>query len=165
LSAPAPAGDSASAAVFVAVPPDEAFRVFTEEIDLWWRQGPRYRAFGKQRGQLNFVGGVGGRVFETFTGERGTHTIEVGRVTAWNPPHSLELEWRASNFKPGEKTFVSVRFEPKRDGTFVTVRQSGWSALPADHPVRHGLEGAEFIRKIALWWREILTALREHVSR
>lgn len=159
-----PAGDSATATVFVAVPPAAAFAAFTEQIDLWWRQGPRFRIAGKQRGQLNFEPGVGGRLFETFPLASGPRTFEVGRVTAWDPPAGLELEWRGANFKPDEKTFVSVRFEGARGGTLVTVRHHGWSSLRDGHPARHGLRGADFSRMIGLWWGDLMTALREHVA-
>ena len=36
-------GDQARVTVGVAVPPEEAFRVFTQEVDLWWRRGRRFR--------------------------------------------------------------------------------------------------------------------------
>jgi uncharacterized protein YndB with AHSA1/START domain len=157
-------GDCATVTVFVGVSPDIAFDVFTREIDLWWRQGPRYRIAGRQRGQLNFEAGIGGRLFETVALPSGTQTFEVGRVTAWDPPGLLELEWRGVNYKPGEKTLVAVRFAPSGSGTLVTVRHSGWSALPADHPVRHGLAGAAFIRMIGMWWGELMTSLREHIA-
>lgn len=164
MSAVPGAGDAASASVFVEVAPDVAFDVFTREIDLWWRQGPRYRIAGRQRGRLAFEPGVGGRLFETLDGPSGSSTFVVGRVTAWDPPSSLELEWRGVNFKPHEATFVAIRFEPKRDGTLVTVRHRGWSALPGDHPARHGLTGAAFSRMIGLWWGDLMTSLREHVA-
>jgi hypothetical protein len=57
-----------------------------------------------------------------------------------------------------------VRFEPSRSGTLVTVRHAGWSALPPDHPVRHGLTGAEFSRMIGLWWGDLMASLREHAA-
>jgi hypothetical protein len=43
----------------------------------------------------------------------------------------------------------------------VSVTHRGWSNLPADHPARHGLEGADFYRMIGLWWGEQMTSLRE----
>lgn len=161
----APPGDAATATVFVAVAPEDAFEVFTREIDMWWRHGPQYRIAGRRRGQLFFEPGAGGRLFETFDVSSGTRTIEVGRVTAWDPPRSLELEWRGVNFKPDEKTFVTVTFAPSRSGTLVTVRHRGWSALRDDHPARHGLVGPAFSRMIGLWWGGLMTALREHVAR
>jgi uncharacterized protein YndB with AHSA1/START domain len=153
------AGDSAGATVFVAVPPLAAFEVFTREIDLWWRQGPKFRIAGRERGRLCFEEGPSGRLFETF-GER---TFEVGRVTAWDPPALLAFEWRGVNFKPSEKTLVEVRFAPQRDGTLVSVRHSGWAGIPDDAPVRHGQASAAFLRMLGLWWGELLTSLREHV--
>jgi uncharacterized protein YndB with AHSA1/START domain len=157
-------GDAAKVSVFVAVTPEDAFDVFTREIDQWWRQGPRYRIAGKRRGELFLEGGVGGRLFETFDLSTGPKTIEVGKVTVWEPPAKLALEWRGVNFKPHEKTFVEVVFEPSGEGTLVTVRHYGWSALPDDHPVRHGLVGPAFSRMMGMWWGSLMTSLREHVA-
>ena len=160
----APAGDVAKVSVFVAVAPEDAFEVFTREIDLWWRQGPKYRIAGRRRGLLFLEAGVGGRLFETFEASQGPATIPVGRVTAWEPPLRLALEWRGVNYRPDEKTFVDVAFEASGEGTLVTVRHSGWSALPDDHPVRHGLVGVAFSRHIGFWWGDLLTSFREHVA-
>jgi uncharacterized protein YndB with AHSA1/START domain len=158
----APSGDSAAVSVLVRVAQGDAFDVFTREIDQWWRQGPKYRMGGRRRGQLFFECNLGGRLFETFA--EGGGTIEVGKVMRWDPPRSFELEWRGVNFKPDESTTVAVTFEPSGEGTLVTVRHSGWSSLPADHPARHGLVGAPFSRKIGLWWGELMSAMREYVA-
>ncbi len=163
-SAAAPPGDCATVTVLVDVSREDAFDVFTREIDLWWKQGPRYRIAGRGRGVLCFEPGVGGRLFETFELPSGPRTIEVGRITGWEPPERLSFEWRGVNFKPDEKTFVEVAFEPSRSGTLVTVHHRGWSALREDHPVRHGLVGSAFSRMIALWWGELMTSLREHIA-
>jgi hypothetical protein len=161
-------GDVATVTVFVRVTPVDAFEVFTTEIDLWWRRGAKYRIAGRRRGLLTFEPGPGGRLFETFDTDSGPQTFEVGQVTRWEPPTErtgqLELEWRGANYRPGEKTFVEVRFEPSGEGTLVTVRHRGWAALPADHPARHGLDGAALVRMIGLWWGDLLAALREHVA-
>jgi hypothetical protein len=158
-------GDSAAASVHVRVAQADAFEVFTREIDQWWRTGPKYRFGGKKRGQLFFEGGLGGRLFETFdAGGGATRTFEVGKITAWDPPHRFELEWRITNFAPDESTMVEVTFEPMGEGTMVTVRHRGWSALRKGHPARHGLEGAAFAREIGMWWGELMTSLREHVD-
>jgi uncharacterized protein YndB with AHSA1/START domain len=156
--------DSAAASVLVSVPPEVAFDVFTREIDLWWRQGPRFRIAGKQRGQLNFEPGLGGRLFETFEEPKGARTFEVGRVTGWEPPSRIDLEWRGVNYKPKEKTWVTVRFEKTASGTLVSVRHGGWNALPMDHPARHGLQGGPFYRMIGLHWGDLMSAFREHVA-
>src|SRR6202022_5103658 len=52
-AAPMTAGDSATATEFVAGAPEVAFDVFTREIDLWWKSGPRFRIAGRRRGQLH----------------------------------------------------------------------------------------------------------------
>jgi hypothetical protein len=141
-----------------------AFRVFTEEIDQWWRRGLRYRVSGKGRGILHLEPRVGGRLFETIESKSGARIIESGRLTTWEPPSRFVLEWRNTNFSESEKTYVEVAFEPSASGTLVTVTHSGWSAIRGDHPARHGLEVQEFLRMIGMWWAELLGSLREHAA-
>lgn len=160
-----PVGDCAKVSVHVAVPVDAAFALFTDEIDLWWKQGPRYRIAGRRRGQLTFEAGARGRLFETFETAQGPRTFEVGRVTTWEPPRVIAFEWRGVNYAADEKTFVEIRFEDARGGTVVTVRHWGFAALRDDHPVRHGLTGAAFIRMVGLWWGDLAASLREQAAR
>jgi uncharacterized protein YndB with AHSA1/START domain len=150
--------------VSVAVAQATAFDVFTREMDLWWRRGPRFR-FGRQPGQLSFETSLGGRLFESFTSESGTPRNEVGRVTVWEPPSRLVFTWRNVNFADDESTEVEVLFAPTETGTLVTVQHRGWGALRADHPARHGLQGADFSRMIGMWWGELMTGLREFIDR
>jgi uncharacterized protein YndB with AHSA1/START domain len=157
----APSGDQATVAVVVAVDVADAFEVFTQEIDLWWKRGPRYRIAGHAPGVLQFEPGVGGRLFETFETASGAKVFEVGRVTAWEPPSRLVLEWRNANFAPSERTEIEVLFEPAGGGTRVTVQHRGWATLRPDHPARHNLAGPAFSRMMGLWWGDQLTALRE----
>ena len=163
--APVAAGDQARASVFVRVDPAEAFRIFTEEIDLWWRRGLAYRHAGTRRGIIAIEPGTGGRLFESFDAEDGARVVETGRIIDWSPPSRLVLEWRNANFGAGEKTEVEVEFVPQRDGTLVTVTHRGWSAIRPDHPARHGQETAAFIRSMGLWWGDLLAALRQHALR
>jgi uncharacterized protein YndB with AHSA1/START domain len=161
MNAPPLPGDQATVSVGLAVAPTEAFRVFTEEIDLWWRRGRRFRNAPGERGIVCIEPGVGGRLFESYAGERGERVVETGRVLAWEPPQRLVFEWRAINFAPHERTEVEVRFEPTaRGGTRVTVVHRGFAALRPDHPVRHGQAAAAFIRTMGMWWGDLLTALR-----
>lgn len=165
MTTPAPpAGDRARVSVLVAVPREVAFRVFTEEIDQWWRRGLAYRVSGKRRGVLRLEPGVGGRLFEEIESKAGARVVETGRVTEWNPPARFVLEWRNVSFSETERTFVEVVFDESPSGTLVTVTHSGWSALRADHPVRHGLDVTAFIRTNGLWWGEVLTSFREHAK-
>lgn len=157
-------GDSAAASVYVAVSVQDAFEVFTEEIDLWWRRGQKFRNAGGRPGYLALEPRLGGRLFETVEFSEGERTFVVGSVVVWEPPHRLALEWRNVNFKPHEKTRVDVTFTPSGTGTMVRVEHRGWSALPDDHPARHGLAGAAFARMIGMWWGDLLSSLREHVA-
>jgi uncharacterized protein YndB with AHSA1/START domain len=157
-------GDQARASVLVAVAPDAAFRIFTEEIDQWWRRGMKYRVSGKHRGMLHLEPRVGGRLFESYDTGRRAHAVETGRVTVWDPPRRLVFDWRAVNFAPEEVTEVEVEFEPSPSGTLVTVTHRGWSKIRPDHPVRHGEEVADFIRTMGLWWGGLLASLREHTA-
>ncbi len=159
-----PPGDEARVSVLVKVPPDVAFRVFTREIDQWWRRGLKYRVAGARRGIIHIEPGVGGRLYESFDGDAGTRVVETGRVTAWDPPARLVFEWRATNFAPAERTEVEVVFAASASGTLVTVTHRGWSGIRPDHPARHGLATAGFLRMMGLWWGDLMTALREHAE-
>jgi uncharacterized protein YndB with AHSA1/START domain len=160
----ATAGDSAAVSVYVAVGVKDAFAVFTEEIDLWWRHGVKFRHAGKRPGRMVFEPKLGGRVFETVELSTGERTFVVGTVVEWEPPRRLALEWRAVSFAPHEKTLVEVTFTPSGDGTMVRLVHSGWSTIRDDHPARHGLTGAVFARMNGLWWGDLFASLREHVA-
>jgi len=154
-------GDRARVSVTVAVPPEVAFEVFTGEIDRWWRRGPKFRHAGLRRGLVHLEPRLGGRLFESIDSEDGERVFEVGRVRVWDPPARLAFSWRNANFAPHESTDVTVEFTPTASGTLVTVTHVGLAALRADHPARHGLQGAEFSRMIGLWWGDQMTSLRE----
>jgi uncharacterized protein YndB with AHSA1/START domain len=157
-------GDQARVSVVVAVPPEAAFRIFTEEIDQWWRRGLRYRVAGTRRGIIHMEPHVGGRLFESFDTGSETKIVETGRVTAWEPPSRLAFDWRAANFASGEITEVEVTFQKSSTNTLVTVTHRGWSRIRPDHPARHGLEATVFIRKMGLWWGDLMSSLREHAA-
>jgi hypothetical protein len=159
-----PSGDSARVEVHVGVQPAVAFEVFTAEIDLWWRHGPRFRFGGRQTGSLHFEPGVGGRLFESFGKGSNARVIEAGRVTVWAPPSRLVFDWRNLNFAPEETTEVEVIFEAMGSGTRVTVEHRGWAALRPGHPARHGLVGPMYSRELGLWWADLMSAMREFAT-
>lgn len=153
-------GDQARVSVLVRVPPQDAFRIFTEEIDGWWRSGMKFR-MGKNRSVVHLEPKLGGRLFETFSAPSGAEKIlETGVVTSWEPPRRVVFQWRAANFRPDEETEVEVLFEPTRSGTNVTVTHRGWAKIRADHPARHGEEMSAFTRSLAAWWGDLMTSLR-----
>ena len=159
-----PASDVAIVSVTVQADPATAFAIFTEETDLWWRSGPKFRFAGRQPGNVRFEPWLGGRFMEEFESPSGPQVLARGTITTWQPPERLEFDWRGGNFAPGESTHVEILFEAVPTGTRVTVRHSGWAALRPDHPVRHGLEGPAFIRMNGLWWGELMTSLREFAA-
>jgi uncharacterized protein YndB with AHSA1/START domain len=158
-------GDQARVSVTVALPPHQAFEVFTQEIDRWWRRGIKFRQSNSSSSMLCMEPKVGGRLFESFDVNGRSHVLEVGRVRVWEPPRAVNFTWRNANFAPHEQTQVDVRFEPAGSGTLVTVTHSGLASLPPDHPARHGLQSAEFCRMIGLWWGEQVSSLRVYCTR
>jgi uncharacterized protein YndB with AHSA1/START domain len=157
-------GDRAKISVAVAIAPSLAFEIFTTDIDRWWRRGLKFRHSASRSGLLCIEPEVGGRLFESFEKDGGAHVVEVGRVRVWEPPNRLCFSWRNATFAPHEHTEVQVEFAPTPTGTLVTVTHSGLSALRADHPARHGLQGAEFSRMIGLWWAQQMSSLRLFVA-
>jgi uncharacterized protein YndB with AHSA1/START domain len=156
------AQDRVRVTISVGIEPAIAFRVFTDEIDQWWKRGRAYRAAKGDRGILHLEPRVGGRLFESFDTGSGPRVLQTGEVTVWEPPSRLVFDWRGVNFAPNEKTEVEVVFEPTPSGTLVTLTHRGWSKLRADHPVRHGHDVQEFLRSIGMWWSSLLTSLRAH---
>ena len=134
------ANDRVTVTVVVRAVPAEAFRVFTQEIDAWWRRGPRYR---KRDGEMRLdAGGLA---------EGGE---QIGRVLEWQPGARLLIELWTWNFRPGERTEVEVRFEAIGDGTRVTVEHRGWERRPTG--------AAEFRTVVGLWWGAMIAGIRAH---
>ena len=142
------AGDRVGVTVFVQVPVGDAFAVFTEEIDQWWRRGPAYRLARGKPGTLTLEPKLGGKLIERW-GEGNSR--DIGTITTWEPPKHIVLEWRAFNFREGEVTTVELWFEASGEGTRVKLEHRGWAAIPADHPVRHGEPVDAFIRALGMW--------------
>lgn len=160
-----PAGAFATVAVRVACSPAVAFDLFTTEIDLWWRRGPKFRHGSGSAASIHIEPRLDGRVVERWRQEEREHEFELGRVLAWQPAERLVFTWRNATFAPVEHTEVEVCFTASGTGTLVTVRHRGWERLRPDHPARHGLADVEFARSVGLWWGDQLTALRELAGR
>lgn len=156
--------DSVTVTTVVAVDPATAFRIFTEETDAWWRQGPRFRPAVGRSGSMRFEPGPEGRLVEVYSDAAGDE-FELGRILAWEPGERLVFEMGARAFEPGETTEVAVHFEPVERGTRVTVVQRGWDAIRPDHPARHGQDTNAFLASMGLWWGDLAVALHTHVRR
>jgi uncharacterized protein YndB with AHSA1/START domain len=151
----------------IAAPQTLAFRVFTEEIDGWWRHGKKYRL--GEPSVMHLDPGIDGRLTETLSRDGKSRSFEIGRVTTWEPPRRLVIAWRAVNFRNRDPdTEVEVTFERaighSGEGTLVTVEHRGWSRVRDDHPVRHGQPPQAFIASHARWWGDLAAALQLHVA-
>jgi Activator of Hsp90 ATPase homolog 1-like protein len=159
--------DRAKVSLRVAAKQDLAFRVFTEELDAWWRHGKRYR-MGEQS-VMRLSAGLGGVLTETVLHGGKERTFEIGRITVWEPPRRLVIEWRAVNFRPRDpSTEVEVTFERaighSGEGTLVTLEHRGWSRVRPDHPVRHGQDPRSFVASQGRWWSDLAVALQLHLA-
>jgi uncharacterized protein YndB with AHSA1/START domain len=110
--------------VRVAVPPERAFEVFTDEIATWWPL--RTHAVDTEQSETVVMESrVGGRLFER-TGSGEEHVW--GTLTTWDPPHRIAYSWHPGR---GDETAqeVEVTFAADGDGTRVDVRHYGWEKL------------------------------------
>jgi uncharacterized protein YndB with AHSA1/START domain len=147
-----------SVAIRVAATPERAFEVFTSQIGLWWRPNGLFEFMRGKSGTLAFEPRLNGWLIETY--DDGSE-FEIGRVTAWEPPHRLEMTWRQASFTEGQVTYVEVRFEAVSEAeTRVTVRHSGWDSVPQEHAARHGFPLGEFQQRHAEWWQALLASYR-----
>lgn len=143
--------------------PEGAFRAFTEDIDLWWKHGPRFRVHAERESTMRLEPRVGGSFLEVYDAET-DDAFEIGKVLVWAPPERIAFEMGGRDFKPEERTEVEVRFEAVERGTRITVHHTGWDALPPEHPARHGHGEPAFTNMMGVWWADSLTALRTHVD-
>jgi uncharacterized protein YndB with AHSA1/START domain len=119
------------AAVTVRRTPEDAFRIFTQEMGSWWP----LQAFSMaedDEAQLKaesvvFEEREGGRVYEVMSdGTEGTWAT----ILAWDPPHRLVLAWKP-NRTDNPPTELEVTFTPEGDGTRVDLAHRGWERLGA----------------------------------
>jgi uncharacterized protein YndB with AHSA1/START domain len=96
-------------------PPEVSFRVFCDEMSLWWPGG-----FGK--GSKVFLEGrSGGRYYERDAEGK---EYEIGRVTEYQPPSLLAFSFKAPSWEV--PTLVTIRFSADGRGTRLDLEHSGW---------------------------------------
>jgi uncharacterized protein YndB with AHSA1/START domain len=106
--------------IVVAVSPERAFQVFTEEMSAWWPLGSKH--IGKVEAKKAVIEPfVGGRWYE-----RGVDGSECdwGRVRIWDPPQRLVLSWEISSdwrHDSSIQTEVDVRFSAEGSSTRVDL--------------------------------------------
>ncbi len=111
--------------------PEDAFRVFTQEMGSWWP----LQAFSmaeESEGQVKaesvvFEEHEGGRVYEVMSdGNEGTWAT----ILAWDPPRRLVLAWKP-NLTDNPPTELEVTFTADGEGTRVDLEHRGWERLGA----------------------------------
>jgi hypothetical protein len=98
---------------FLECSPAHAFALFTERASEWWPEMLRHTT--DPGSEIRMV--ADGRFWERATDG---HEVELGRVTMWDPPRRLALD-----FYPGTDTHhpteVVVRFAREEGGTRIVV--------------------------------------------
>ncbi len=143
----------------VAVAPEDAFDVFTDDIGLWWQPGALFQITPRGDGKLSFEDSE--RLITTLANGK---VFEIGRVTAWERPSRLAFTWRQATFAPDQVTSVEVVFEAVGEETRVTVTHRGWETIPQDHVARHGFPLQATNMRLAELWREQLAAISRQVT-
>lgn len=145
--------------VVVHVPIEDAFEVFTDDVDSWW---PRTHHIGKvPMRRVVIEGHDGGRC---YTEQVDGTECDWGRVLAWEPPRRLVLAWQITHqwgFQPNlaKASEVEARF----------IRVSGdVTRVEVEHRFfeRHG-EGAESMRTSVdapNGWTAILSFYEERIK-
>jgi hypothetical protein len=108
-------GKVVSSTVQVSVDPLTAFRVFTEELDLWWVRGPINFFDAGRVVEMRCEAGVGGRIGEVLDDREAGELVAKAEITAWEP--GRRLAWTSVI----DDVLTEVRFDPIGDGTRVTV--------------------------------------------
>lgn len=155
--------DSVVVTTVVEVDPADAFAVFTQETDLWWGKGPRFRPLSHPQGHMVFEPRAGGRLLEQVEGEA-EPAFTLGVVDVWDPPARLvfRMGGRAFDPDPSGWTVVDIRFEPVDAGTSIVLEHRGFAALGVEHPVRHGLDSDAFFDMMGIFWADLLGQAQRH---
>ncbi len=94
----------------VSADPATAFKIFTEEYDQWWGNGPIDAHESWRLVERRIEPGVGGRVVE----DNGDEVLVLGTITVWEP--GARLAWTTGN-----DVTIDVSFTAVSDGARVTV--------------------------------------------
>ncbi len=143
-------------ALRIAASPARVFEAFTQDIVLWWSPNPLFQLTPRGDGALRFEPGEGGRLVTSLPNGK---ALEVGRITAWEPPRRLAFTWRQASFAEGQLTHVEVLFEAVGEETRVSVEHRGWDTVPAEHVARHGFPERIFLQRQGEHWRALLGRL------
>jgi uncharacterized protein YndB with AHSA1/START domain len=148
------ATDAVTVSIDVAVDPDTAFDVFTNEIDSWYQRGPHSWMYPDRAVGIRFEPRVGGRLLEVHDTDTG-EGFAFGRVLVWEPGARLVFADLVSSAPPDPVTEVEVRFEAAGEGTRVTLEHRGLDRLPPDVAAQKRMYG----------WQTTLRWFDEHMKK
>jgi uncharacterized protein YndB with AHSA1/START domain len=148
------ATDTVTVSIDVAVDPDTAFDVFTNEIDSWYQRGPHSWRYPDRAVGIRFEPRVGGRLLEVHDADSG-EGFAFGRVLVWEPGARLVFADLVSSAPPDPVTEVEVRFEAAGEGTRVTLEHRGLDRLPPDVAAQKRMYG----------WQTTLRWFDEHMQK
>ena len=110
----------------LALPADEAFRLFTAGMAEWWPLATHSLA-GERATGVRFEERLGGRVLE-LTAD-GTE-LAWADVLAWEPPRRLVLSWHPT-LEVAAASILEVRFEQAGSGCRLRLMHGDWEAFGA----------------------------------
>jgi uncharacterized protein YndB with AHSA1/START domain len=152
-------------ALRVKATPERAFAAFVDEIGAWWRPSPLFQTTPRPgRLSFEFAGGSpgeGGRLIETREGGK---VFEIGKITAWEPPHRLAFSWRQANFPLDLHTEVEVGFQAVGDETRVSVEHRGFDQMPKESAARHRFPDQMLLMRLADFWRAQIASIGERLG-
>ena len=124
--------------IVVALPPAEAFALFTAHVSKWWPATP-YSCFQADCLRIEFEPRAGGVVTEIA---RDGRTAPWGTIVDWDPPHRFSMTWHPGSER-AQATLLEVAFAPAAaGGSRIRLVHSGWMARGEQAPaVREGYDG------------------------
>ena len=143
--------------IYVDVPPERAFDVFSNGIGRWWPKTKKIGAADLDHPVIEPH--AGGRWYER--GVDGSE-CEVGKVSVWDPPSRLVLIWQVTpewKFLSDLETEVEILFTPEGSGTRVDLEHRDLERLGA---------GADAMREAINGpggWGALLTLFAEQTSK
>lgn len=116
--------------ITVAVTPETAFRVFTEDMGKWWPLASHSLSVAKGGIAKSVAMSVklGGAITETMSDGS---LANWGKITHLIPNEEIAFSWQLSR-PVGEQTLVTVTFEPSETGTKVRLVHTNWENLGQD---------------------------------
>lgn len=140
--------------VTVAVPPERAFAVFTQEIGRWWPLADGFAFAGDRWQDMVIEGREGGRVYELA---RDGEVFHIGSVRVYEPPTRIVFTWGEATEEWAASTEVEVRFTGEGAGTRVDLEHRGFEAI--------GPEADPTTKQYERGWTFVLERFGRHAGR